>query len=84
MADAADVMRILQPNDADAVFLRALDADVHRLLGDDLAIAGAPLDHDHCAIVAVDLGVVVALAGACRGVLDVVRHHADAVAVVAE
>ena len=52
MADAADMMRIGEADDADAVLLRALDADIHRLLGDDLAVAGAAVDHDHRAIVA--------------------------------
>ena len=52
MADAADMMRVGEADDADAVLLRPLDADIHRLLGDDLAVARAAVDHDHRAIIA--------------------------------
>ena len=84
VADAPDVMGVGEADDADAVLFGALDADIHRLLGDHLAVAGAAVDHDDGTIILHDLCMMVTDAGARRGVLDIGRHHADAVAVVAE
>jgi hypothetical protein len=56
----------------------------HRLFGDDLTVTRAAIDHDHHAIVARYLCMVVTDATASRGVLDIRRHHAHAVAVMAE
>jgi hypothetical protein len=42
------------------VLLGPLDANIHRFLGDHLAVARAAVDHDHRAIVANDLRMLVA------------------------
>ena len=83
MADAPDVVRIGEADDADAVLFRPLDAEIHRLLGNDLTVADLAIDHDHGAIILDDLCMMVTDAAAGGGVLDISRHHADAVAVVA-
>ena len=44
VADAAEVMRVREPDDADAVALRALDAELHRLAADHLAVALAAVE----------------------------------------
>ena len=47
MADPPDVMRIGEADNADAVLFRPLDAEIHRLLGNHLAVARAAVDYDH-------------------------------------
>jgi len=84
MADPADMVSIGEADDADAVLPGAVDADIHGLLGDDLTVARAAVDHDNGAIVARNLCMMVTNAGPRGRVLDVMRDHADAVAVVAE
>src|SRR5215472_16888841 len=84
MADASNVMRIDETDHAHAVLSGPLDADIHRLLGDDLAVAPAAIDHDHRAIVPGNLCMMVTKAGAGGGVLQIVGQHAHAVAVMAE
>ncbi len=84
VADAPDVMGIGEADDADAVLFRPLDAEIHRLLGDHLAVTGAAVDHNDGTIVLDDLCMMVTDASASGRVLDIMRHHADAVTVVAE
>ena len=84
MADAPDMMRVGEADDADAVLFSAVDADIHGLLGDDLTVARAAVDHNYSAIIARNLCMMVTDTGARRGVLDIGRDHAHAVAVVAE
>ena len=84
VADATDMMSVDEPDDANSVLLGPLDADIHRFLGDDLTVSRTAIDHDHRAIVARYLCMVVTDATARRGVLDIRRHHAHAVAVMAE
>ncbi len=50
MADASDVVGIGEAHDTHAMLLRPLDADIHGFLGDDLTVARAAVDHDHCAL----------------------------------
>ena len=52
VANATDVMGVLEADDRNAVLLGPLDGDIHRFLGDHLAVARAAVDHDHRAIVA--------------------------------
>lgn len=84
VADASDVVGIGKADDADAVLFSAVDADIHGLLGDDLTVARAAVDHNYGAIIARNLCMMVTDTSARRGVLDIGRDHADAVAVVAE
>src|SRR5262249_39433029 len=84
VADAPDVVRVGEADDADAVLFRPLDAEIHRLLGDHLAVAGTAIDHNDGTIVADDLCMMVTDTTSRSGVLYISRHHADAVAVVAE
>ena len=60
VANATDVMGVLEADDCNAVLLGPLDANIHRFLGDHLAVARAAVDHDHRAIVANDLRMLVA------------------------
>jgi hypothetical protein len=84
VANATDVMGVLEADDCNAVLLDPLDADIHRFLGDHLAVARAAVDHDHRAIVANDLCVMVTDRMSRSGVLYIRGHHAHAVAVMAE
>src|SRR5206468_6513276 len=55
VADAPDVMGVGEADDADAVLFRPLNAEIHRLLGDHLAVASAAVDHNDGTIVADNL-----------------------------
>jgi hypothetical protein len=84
VANATDVMGVLEADDCNAVLLGPLDADIHRFLGDHLAVARAAVDHDHRAIVPNDLCTLVTDAMSRSSVLYISGHHAHAVAVMAE
>ncbi len=51
VADAADVVRVGQADDADAVALGALGAQLHRLMAHHLAVAGVAVEGEHRAAV---------------------------------
>jgi hypothetical protein len=82
--NATDVMGVLEADDCNAVLLGPLDADIHRFLGDHLAVARAAIDRDHRAIVANDLCMLVTDTMPRSSVLYISGHHAHAVAVMAE
>jgi hypothetical protein len=74
------MMGVLEADDRNAVLLGPLDADIHRFLGDHLAVARAAVDHDHRAIVANDLCMLVTDAMSRSSVLYINGHHAHAAA----
>jgi len=84
MADAPDMMGVGGADDTDAVLLRALNAEIHCLLRDHLAVTSSPIDHDDGTIILHNLCMMVTDTTSRSGVLYISRHHADAVAVVAE
>ena len=84
VANATDVMGVLEADDCNAVLPGPLDGDIHRFLGDHLAVARAAVDHDHRAIVANDLYMLVTDTMSRRSVLYISGDHAHAVAVMAE
>ena len=72
-----------QADDADAVLLRPLDAERHRLGADHLAVALAAVERQQRAAVGADLDVGIGHEAAFEHRVDVARRHADAVRVVA-
>ena len=82
MADAADVMRVGEANDADAAALGALGGQLHGFMADHLAIAGEAVEGEKRTGVEHDLDVLVHGEAARGDALDIARDHADAVGVV--
>ena len=78
-----EMVRMGQADDADAVLLRPLDAERHRLGADDLAVALVAVEREQRAAVGTDLHVRVGLEAAFQHRVDVARRHADAVRIVA-
>ena len=72
-----------QADDADAVRLRPLDAERHRLGADHLAVALAAVERQQRAAVGTNLYVGVEREAALEHGIDVARRHADAVRIVA-
>jgi hypothetical protein len=83
VADPAEVVRMRQADDADAVRLRPLDAERHRLGADHLAVALAAVERQQRAAVGTNLYVGIGQQAAFEHGVDVARRHADAVRVVA-
>ena len=83
VADAAEVMRVGQADDADAVALGALGAELHRLVAHHLAVADMAVEGEQRAAVLTHADVLVDREAAFLHRVDVARHHADAVRVVA-
>ena len=82
LADPAQVMRVREADDADAVLLGARRAELHRLAADDLAVALAAVEREQRAAVLADRDVGVDREAAFEDRVDVARHHADAVRIV--
>jgi len=82
-ADAAQVVRVGECDDAAAVLLRSRDAERHRLVTDDLAEAGLAVEREQGAAVELGLHVRVGGQAALEERVGVARQHADAMRVVA-
>ena len=82
VTDAANMMRTVQTYRADAETFRALDAELHRLIRDDLAEALDAVDGQHRAGVAHDLGVQIELQFVVAHRCHIARNHADAMRIV--
>ena len=81
-ADAADVMRVAQSVDRDAMFARGLDRPLHRLTRDHLAVAAMRVpDRDRSGI-RDDLGRLIRLQRTRLEIPDIGDQHADAVTVM--
>jgi hypothetical protein len=76
------VVRIGQRHHAAAGLLRALDAQRHRLLADDLAVAALAVHGQQAAAIELHFDAGVRLQPAFEHRVDVARHHADAMRVV--
>ena len=83
LADPAEVVRVGQADDADAVRLGARRAELHRLLADHLAVALPAVEGEERAAVLAHGDVRVDGEAALEHRVDVARHHADAVRIVA-
>ena len=81
-ADAADVMRVAQAVDGDAVLARGLDRPLDRLTRDHLAVAAMRVPDRDRAGVGDDLRLLVGLQVAGLEIPDIGDQHADAVAVM--
>src|SRR5450759_2485435 len=82
-ADAAQMVCVSQRHDAAAEFLRALDAERHRLVADNLAKSCLAVDAQQRAAVHQHFDVRVCLQPALDPGFGVAREHADAVRIVA-
>jgi hypothetical protein len=83
MPNAAEVMRVAERGKRQAVLLRALDGHARRLQADRLPIAGASIQREERAPVELHLQLAVRMQPALEQRLDIARHHADAVRIVA-
>ncbi len=81
-ADAAQMMRIAERDDAAAVLQRARDPELHRLAADDLAKARAAVEPQQRASIEHGPHVLVRHQAALSIRLDVARQHADAMRVM--
>ena len=82
-ADPADVVRVAQAVDGDAMLFRGIDGPFDRLAGDHLAVAGMRVPDRDRAGIGDDLRLLVRLQGAALEIPDIGDQHADAVAVMA-
>ena len=83
VADPAEVMRMSEADDADAVLARPGDAERHRLVADHLTVAVLTVERQQGAAVLADGDVGVDREATLQHRIDVARHHADAVRIVA-
>ena len=82
-ADAAQVVDVAQRRRHRAELARPLDQPLHHLHADPLAVSETPVEQHHRAAVPHHGKTGIRTHGLVRDVVDVVRDHSDAVAVVA-
>ena len=81
-ADAAQVVRVRERDDAAAVRLRSRDAEFHRLVADHLAEAGVAVEREQGGAVEFGRDVRVGRQPAFEERVRIARQHADAVRIV--